>query len=261
MNIVLLLNILVISMIFFLWLILAQNSSKNESLFLSEIFIQLGNDDYFNIYPEYQENLTIDNVLSRLENKLLFYRSSFPTLSLNSFNFSHLEDEISFISENFYLMIRQDEERKMNYEQCLKDLECEILERIFQHHNLKLFDEDSLFNFIFAVNEKSKDKYKSFILYENVKFEYLSSSSIEKFISIFDVSYLTTQIWSSLCQRLMLSIPANEIANNNRYTLKVIEIPYKNTLNEGLTICGENILVIHVIVKLLKLLLLLFVIV
>ncbi|OHS99948.1 hypothetical protein TRFO_33513 [Tritrichomonas foetus] len=219
--------------------------SKNDILFISEIFRQLGNDEYFKIYSNYQETLTIDNVLSRLEDKLLFSRSTFHP-SLNLFDCSFLDEEISFISKHFCDII-QDEQRKPKYnfqtgekinnnERHFHDLDIEILEIILQNPNLKLYNEDFLFDFIFSLFEKSIDNSKCLKLFENVKFEYLSANSIEKFISIFDFEDITKPIWSSICQRLLLtpSTDKNENDNNNRYTSKIIQIPYKNTINEGL---------------------------
>ncbi|OHT13396.1 hypothetical protein TRFO_16497 [Tritrichomonas foetus] len=227
--------------------------SETEMIFFYELFIELGNDKYFNLNPNFFEPITINNAVSRIQNKFLFYsKLSKSTKSTNSsVDFRFIQNEISFISTHFYEIINHEEQEKEETERRkynLISLGIDIIEMILQNKNLRLYDEDSLFNFI-LLNLESIDEFslsKSIKLFEYVRFENLSHESIEKFISIFDIEYLNKKIWLSICQRLLLTpnqeyLPrkdkVNDIdidQNGNRYILKTIPIPFKNTFNEGL---------------------------
>ncbi|OHT06397.1 hypothetical protein TRFO_05596 [Tritrichomonas foetus] len=236
--------------------------SETEINFFRELFIELGNDEYFNLNSQFCELITIHNVFSRIRNKLLLSSKSLTSTnpSINQSTFTGIENEITFISEHFYQIMNQGEEREEKetgkdvINENITIFGIDILEMILQNDNLKLYDEDSLFNFILTIVE-TNDQYSicEFIrLLENIQFEYLSHESIEKFISIFELEYLNEKIWLSICQRLLLT-PKQEFLhkkdynnpnqdkngnqNQNRYIIKpmnTINISYKNTINEGL---------------------------
>ncbi|OHT17615.1 hypothetical protein TRFO_00877 [Tritrichomonas foetus] len=210
--------------------------SETEINFFVELFIELGNNEYINLNPQFFEPITIDNVISRIQNKL---RLSLKFTN-SSIDFRFIQNEISFISKHFYEIINQeDETRKEN----LISLGIEILEMILQNDNLKLYDEDSLFNFILRIVGKNEEFSisKCIHIFEYVKFEYLSQESIKTFISIFDLEYLNESIWLSICQRLLLTpnlklLQGNNInsvndndndQNTNRYIIKSFQIPFQ----------------------------------
>ncbi|OHT16092.1 hypothetical protein TRFO_42041 [Tritrichomonas foetus] len=154
-----------------------------------------------------------------------------------------IQKEISFISKHFYEIINKEDESENEVEikrrkEKFISLGIDIIEMILQNENLKLYDEDSLFDFILKILEKKDIFSKSIHLLEYVKFECLSHESIEKFISIFDLEYINKKIWVSICQRLLIT-PNSEFIqrkdqNQNRYAINRIVIPFKNTINEGL---------------------------
>ncbi|OHT07872.1 hypothetical protein TRFO_23731 [Tritrichomonas foetus] len=223
---------------------------KNELSFFEEIFFLLGNEEYFSINPNFHENITIDNEISRIESKFNFIE----TISSKSINLKLLSEEINFISEHFYKFLEKEElkndiidllkcekdENDQKYENRIK-MVIKFFEMIFQNSNLKLYDEDTLLNFILLILEKICGNPINFpencyVFFENVKFEYLTQSSIRRFISIFDIDHLNSQIWLSICQRLVL-IPnlENKPEINTRFIHQpIIKIPYKYTLDEGL---------------------------
>ncbi|OHT00497.1 hypothetical protein TRFO_32765 [Tritrichomonas foetus] len=100
---------------------------------------------------------------------------------------------------------------------------------ILQHPRLTLFDEVSLFNFIcsiYQINEHSKNGQSqnskpTATLFEYVRFDNLTNESITKFISIFDIDDINSQIWSSICQRPIstsdLLFEGYELITDSRY--------------------------------------------
>jgi hypothetical protein len=81
----------------------------------------------------------------------------------------------------------------------------EILSNIISKEPLQLKDEESLYELI---SSKQNEDSRFFSLFEYIRFEYLSSTSIESFIEIINESFdlLTFPIWRSLCYRLSLSV-------------------------------------------------------
>ncbi|OHT04451.1 F5/8 type C domain containing protein [Tritrichomonas foetus] len=188
-------------------------------MFLNEILFQLGNDDYCEFNQQFNESITADNVISRIKSKLHFKQKLNSSLEI-------IREELDFISKNFYKMMGNDE---------LLSLGIETLEIILQNKNLKLQDEDSLFDFIGSLSQKSEKYINSTqyqTLFEYVKFEHLTQKSIQKFISIFDINLLDSCIWSSICRRLVLTPNNDENTDIPRFR-KIIKIPFKGTLNEG----------------------------
>lgn len=88
-----------------------------------------------------------------------------------------------------------------------------MLGRILNHPNLLLKDEDQLLNF---VNFLYSQSHNFTSLYETVYFECVSSTSISKFISQFDMNCITNSIWRQLSMRLKQEIKVslkNEISH------------------------------------------------
>jgi hypothetical protein len=116
----------------------------------------------------------------------------------------------------------------------------EVIQNILSKESLKLKDEKSLYEII-SSKSKSKQNEDSqfFSLFEFVRFEYLSTNSIESFIEMINASFdfLTFPIWRSLCHRLSLSVsPEN---SNDRFCATLSSVvrrfdPNSNSKQDGI---------------------------
>ena len=82
----------------------------------------------------------------------------------------------------------------------MKKLEPELLEEIIRNPSLRLNEEDSLIEFILELY-KIDSKYST--LFEYVEFKNVKVDSLQKFIDLFDIELLNSQIWKRICQRLV----------------------------------------------------------
>ncbi|KAK8883244.1 hypothetical protein M9Y10_045895 [Tritrichomonas musculus] len=83
-----------------------------------------------------------------------------------------------------------------------------IIENIISNGNLKLQDEDMLLNFLIDLYEKD-------VTYGPL-FEYVSEESLQKFIDVFDIEFMTNGIWKSICERIL---PTNK-AGTSSFTIE-----------------------------------------
>lgn len=106
---------------------------------------------------------------------------------------------ITFISGHF----EDIDQRKMN------NLPLEIIEEIISTENLKITEEDTLFEFILNLYEKD---HMYSVLFEYFIFSNLSEKSPETFISMFELENINKKIWETICARLLPSrMKMNEI--------------------------------------------------
>ena len=151
-----------------------------DSEYLIQIGNLLGNKELINegINLKNQRiNLSIDLIILILQEKVNYDLDS--------------EEEINFISKNLY---------EIKSQQLLK-FNLNILEKIFSNPNLKIEDEDFLFNLIFEIIQNKGEKYIP--LLGTIMFQYLSQDSLIKFINNISLNNITTLIWNSICQRLL----------------------------------------------------------
>ena len=173
---------------------------SSHQQYFSYYFYALGNiKEYLRLQPTFFEEITINNVIEKIKfiSKLL---QKFPMEAPNEDIFRNL---IDFASQNFE-HINKSEMSKLNIEMILKN------------KNLQLSNEDSLMEFIINLYEKN---HEYSILFENVIFTNLTNGMIEKFISIFDIEFLGTNTWISICKRLLLT-PTKNIESATRYNEK-----------------------------------------
>jgi hypothetical protein len=140
---------------------------ENEEL-LGRISFELG-----------EESITICNCCSRLKVK--------------TDGRYDIEEEVEFIACHFY----EFESRELDK---LKELNIDVLERIFGCDNLCLEDEESLVEFISSLGEE----YSS--LYGFIECRFLSVEGIDKFLSLISFEELDLRLWESICRRLRLEI-------------------------------------------------------
>jgi hypothetical protein len=152
---------------------------------------------YEQIFDEIDSDLTLFNVLDRIQ-------------FLDSMNES-CEREIEFCSSHFY---------EIDFSSIFS-IPIELISNILSSKSLQLEDEESLYEII-SSKSKSKQNENSqfFSLFEFVRFEYLSTNSIESFIEMINASFdfLTFPIWRSLCHRLSLSVSID--FSNDRFVDK-----------------------------------------
>ena len=102
-------------------------ATNDELKIFKDIFSELKNEDSFALYPIFENEITYDNVFERIKLKQGFSPSS------------NINEELEFISKNFFKFSLLDE---------VKSFSLEIIESILFSENLVIYNEDSVFNFI-----------------------------------------------------------------------------------------------------------------
>ena len=155
------------------------NISKEERKYFIDIMKQLGNrQECAQFYEELQEDISYENVINRILIK--------QELDIQ------FEEEISFISNNFDSFYTK-------YPESISTLDVNIIERIISNDEMKLNNEEELFDLILELYDKSKE-YS--ILFSYVNFNNLSIESIKKFTHNFDINDINSHIWKNIRQRL-----------------------------------------------------------
>ena len=155
------------------------NISKEERKYFIDILKQLGNrQECAQFYEELQEDISYENVINRILIK--------QELDIQ------FEEEISFISNNF-------DSFHTKYPESILTLDVNIIERIISNDEMKLNNEEELFDLILELYDKSKE-YS--ILFSYVNFNNLSIESIKKFTHNFDINDINSHIWKNIRQRL-----------------------------------------------------------
>ena len=140
---------------------------------------KLGNmNEFKKLTPLLNEEIKDNNVFELIEIK--------NKLSLS------FEEEVSFISQNFYYFYQ-------NYHDKLINLESYILEQIFSKSELKVSSEDMLLKFILELYEKSTN-YSTLLGY--VLLVNITKDAMNDFISKFDYNYINHKIWDQICNYL-----------------------------------------------------------
>jgi hypothetical protein len=176
---------------------------ENISIFRS-IICELNNRElYEELFESFESTLTILNVVDRL--KFLFSNGDFCDCEFDFCltHFSELDLKSIF------------------------SLPFELILSLISNESIQLKDEDSLYEMI-LIHQKEDSRF--FSLFEYVRFEYLSTNSMESFIEIMNKSFnfLTFPIWQSLCHRLSLSVSKDLL--NDRFPDKYSTVicPFEN---------------------------------
>lgn len=188
---------------------------SNETDFIIEVIEKLGNDSLqiSGLYDK--EELTIDNVFTKIKKHEKF-RQIFH---------KQIEKEIDFISMHFYEMNETQKEE-------MKKLNENTLFEIISNKNLKINDEDQLLHF---VNELYQNDTKFKFLYENVIFLNATSNAIKEFLSIFDYGDINHEIWSSISDRLESKVESNKETKTERYKRKMKNESSKKEQQKSIT--------------------------
>ncbi|OHT09413.1 hypothetical protein TRFO_21635 [Tritrichomonas foetus] len=206
--------------------------SRKGIKFINEIFFHLGNYTYFKINLKYRDSITINNVVHRIQDKLLFHSpiaNSINNQNLNPHSIDdaasiqqYLEEEILFASSHFYEISEKD----------LEKIKFSIIELILKNQQLSISNEDSLFSLILSLYLKDN----SFgVLFEYIEFQNFSPNSIEQFIKHYDLCDINLSILSSICKRLceVVKKKPQESCNNKGYS-NIHLISYNNQNFKGI---------------------------
>ncbi|KAK8865341.1 hypothetical protein M9Y10_010882 [Tritrichomonas musculus] len=175
-----------------------QDIPDNEINFISEI-VEILENDFINVDLPIPE-ITDENVFNLLQRHLkskIFYSEL-------------ISSEIDFISSNFFRIIEEDDEKIMQ-------MDIETIEKVIKNTNLVLRNEDQLLTFInklYASNSKYSKLYQ-FCIFENVEKE-----TIDDFLSIYNISDISNEVWVAISIRLKQQIIKDETEsekNNSRY--------------------------------------------
>ena len=180
---------------------------EEERQYFLNIMKLLGNNNEFHRFSkELQEDISYENVIQRIKTK--------QGLNIN------LDEEITFLSNNFH-------DFNTKYPDMILELDVDTIERIISNNQLKLHEEEELFDIILKLYLKSKE-YS--VLFSYVIFMNLSTQSIIKFNKIFDINDINKSIWENICNRFEQD-PSNKSKEayqkthqeflNRRYNIKI----------------------------------------
>jgi hypothetical protein len=107
-------------------------------------------------------------------------------------------------------------------------LPLEIVQAIVSHRSLKLRDEDSLYRLIESAVRRDA---RFAVLFESVRFEYLSRESMESFITLISncFDFLTAAVWSAIAKRLIL--PVSGADRSDRVLCDWVECRYPGSVS------------------------------
>lgn len=176
--------------------------SDEELPFILEVFTILEIESIEYKFKDENEELTINNVFSRIKNheKLKFFSK-------------RLSSEIDFISSRFYEICETKKEE-------LKSLSIDTIDKIINNEKLELDSEDQLLHF---VNELFVTNSNYSFLYEYVQFENISCEMMKEFISIYDIDFMNCAVWKSISMRLEKEVKIEKKVKNRHLYKKTNE--------------------------------------
>jgi hypothetical protein len=188
----------------------ADLDDKDFSRFIGDISGELCNGDlYEQINGSIEGDLTISNVIDRLR-------------FLHGIE-SDYERELSFISSHFFEIDKSS----------ICSLPFEVFYGIISNSSIQLKDEDSFYEMICDYFDRDS---RYFSLFEHVRYEYLSTKSMNSFICLIDESFdfLSFAIWQSLSRRLSLSVSISFPSERFQSHIDSISCPYSTTKSDNL---------------------------
>lgn len=169
---------------------------QNELQFFCEV-IEILDIDLFSISLAKDEQITLDNVINFLQTHQNYQK----------IYSSQIESEIEYVCLHFF------ELAESHKEEFLK-LKPEILNRIIKSPKLLLKSEDQLLHFINHLFNQNRIHSN---LYEYVDFLNVTSSAIYEFASIYDINYITNELWKKCVLRMVNQTNIVNIENKQRY--------------------------------------------
>ncbi|OHS97925.1 hypothetical protein TRFO_35762 [Tritrichomonas foetus] len=180
-------------------------TQKELSFFIS-LFDKLENNQVLEMFPINQEKLIGKTIFRIIEAK---------AKKLKNINFSYFQNEIDFLATHFYIpSVLQTILEKIQLD---NELFClYFIKLILSNENLRIQNEDSLFDFIMNIYQKLDKNKSAFELFEFLEFSNLKVKKIQSFLEILNIDSLTNELWLSLSKRLLLEVKKLEV-NNERY--------------------------------------------
>ncbi|KAK8834278.1 hypothetical protein M9Y10_026262 [Tritrichomonas musculus] len=175
---------------------ISTNLSEDEIPFISEVIEILGNESIEHRSLNTTTEITVDNVLTLLQQHNLY----------SKFYSSQISKEIEFAASHFNELFEKKEEETMN-------LPIDILMSILKNDHLLLKNEDQLLKF--ANDMHSKSSIYS-ILYETVLFLNVSEEMMKEFVMLYNINDISIEIWRNLSKRLYNEKSDSNV--KNRYT-------------------------------------------
>ena len=159
---------------------ISTNLSEDEIPFISEVIEILGNESIEHRSLNTTTEITVDNVLTLLQQHNLY----------SKFYSSQISKEIEFAASHFNELFEKKEEEMMN-------LPIDILVSILKNDHLLLKNEDQLLKF---VNDMYSKRCVYSILYETVLFLNVSEKMMKKFVMLYNINYISIEI----CQNVFI---------------------------------------------------------
>lgn len=179
----------------------------------SSYLYELGNiDEYIQLESKYMSSITTKNCISRLLSLYNYYGENSELFDRQQKN---IREIISFISKHFSEISTEE----------MKELPLDLIEEILSEKTLMITNEDSLLDFIISLYENDS---KSSILFSKVAFNNVSSEMFERFISIFCIDDINTEIWFSICSLFESNRQENQTKKEDRYLNKTQDNDYIN---------------------------------
>ena len=157
-------------------------------------------------------SITTKNCISRLLSLYNYYGENSELFDRQQKN---IREIISFISKHFSEISTEE----------MKELPLDLIEEILSEKTLMITNEDSLLDFIISLYENDS---KSSILFSKVAFNNVSSEMFERFISIFCIDDINTEIWFSICSLFESNRQENQTKKEDRYLNKTQDNDYIN---------------------------------
>lgn len=184
---------------------------SKQSLKLEQISIILGNAEMFKkIHDSFNPDLSKTNINEIIERILIYDKIPSTFQVLDELNL------IDILSTRFY-SINPD---------LLKKLPLHILYQIISNKNLRLENEDNLFDFIqmiFKDKYNDEDKQNIIKFYEKIEYSSLSESKFLEFINNFDSTEMTQILWYKLIKCFYINHKSVHQIDNDRYSIGTVK--------------------------------------
>ena len=185
------------------------NVQPNEKRYFRNVMRQLeNNDEALRFSKELQERISDENVIQRIEIK--------KELNIN-FN-----EEIAFLASHFHIFLSE-------YSEEISNLDVDTIEQIISDQNLKLYNEEELFDIILNLYIKSK-KYSP--LFSHIIFINLKAKSLQDFYQNFDINDMNKSIWDSIFCRLEQDISDKSLDKYKQSNQEFLENRYLGKRHE-----------------------------
>jgi len=206
------------------------NINEEEGRNLQELSILLCNEELFK---------TIDEIFGKDNNELSYFYTNEYMNKHGKNSMMRMTGKIDRIASHFYEL---DKNR-------LKRLPIEIVHSILSSEQLKVLDEDTVFEFIEEVKEahEEEEEFNSIEFYEEVELEFLSKDKLREFLTNIEMSDMTNRLFERMKSLILKDDKGKR--ETSRYIKRVQTIEYngeesgrlKGIICEMTAECGGNV--------------------